>query len=270
MGKIPRILCVDDEVNVLKALERTFLDDDYEIVTAASGEEGLAVLAGGRPVQIVVADYRMPEMNGVDFLREVCKRWPDTVRIVLSGYADIAAVILAINEGEIYRFIAKPWNDDDLRVTIANAVERHNLDRMNILLAEELRAKNEELHRINYMLERFIAEKASKAIYQNRTLTRCREILDALPVGVVSMDRDGLVVQCNMEGARLLDVPPGWAIGTGRQRLFPEELNLFIDELAREGVTLRRLIRGGAVRVLGQSVNGPGQEGVVLVLEGET
>lgn len=270
MGEKARILCVDDEVNVLKALERNFLDNDYEIITASSGQEGLEVLAGTAPVQIVVSDYRMPEMNGVDFLREVRKRWPDTVRIVLSGYADITAVISAINEGGIYHFISKPWNDDDLRVTIANAVERFQLNKAKAELAEELKVKNEELNRINYMLERFIAEKASKAMYQNRALTRSKQILDALPVGVISMDLNGLVVQCNKEGARLLDFPPAWAIGADRRRLFPEELNLFVEEIAGDnGPIFRRRIKGGEVRVVAGSIKEPGQEGIVLVLEGE-
>ncbi len=73
----------------------------------------------------------MPNMNGVEFLREVRTRWPDTVRIVLSGYADTASIVSAINEGEIYRFIPKPWNDDDLKVTIANAIERYHLLKKN-------------------------------------------------------------------------------------------------------------------------------------------
>ena len=112
MEERARILCVDDEPNVLRALERMFLDEEYEILTAPSALEGLQALERIQPVQIVVSDYRMPAMNGVDFLREVCRRWPDTVRIVLSGYADTAAVVAAINDGEIYKFIPKPWNDD--------------------------------------------------------------------------------------------------------------------------------------------------------------
>lgn len=270
MGEKTRILFVDDEVNVLKALERNFLEYDYEIITAPSGREGLEVLAGTAPVQIVVSDYRMPGMNGVDFLQEVRKRWPDTVRIVLSGYADITAVISAINEGGIYHFISKPWDDGDLKVTIANAVERFQLNKEKAELAEELKVKNEELNRINYMLERFIAEKTSNAMYQNRALTRSQQVLDALPVGVVSMDMNGLVVQCNKEGARLLDFPLAWAIGTDRRRLFPEELNLLVEGIVGDnGPVFRRQIKGGEVRVVAGSMKEPGQEGIVLVLEGE-
>ena len=122
------ILCVDDEANVLKSLKRLFLDEDYEILTAESGSEGLVLLEQRQqPVQVVISDYRMPEMDGVAFFKEVHDRWPDTVRIVLSGYADTAAVVAAINEGQVYRFIPKPWNDDELKVTIAKAVDLYFL-----------------------------------------------------------------------------------------------------------------------------------------------
>ena len=116
-----KILCVDDERNVLRALERIFLDDDYEIVTAGSGEEGLEIMTeSGDCFQVVISDYRMPVMNGVEFLKAVYERWPDSVRIVLSGYADAGAIVAAINEGHIYKFIPKPWNDEELRETIQN------------------------------------------------------------------------------------------------------------------------------------------------------
>jgi len=107
MNPVDRILLVDDERNVIRALERLFIDDDYEIFTAASGDEGLAILAE-EEVQLILADYRMEGMDGVEFLRRVYERWPDTIRIVLSGYADTGAVVGAINEGRVYKFIAKP------------------------------------------------------------------------------------------------------------------------------------------------------------------
>ena len=122
-----KILCVDDERNVLRALERIFLDDDYDIMLAGSGDEGLKVMEESGPFQVVISDYRMPVMNGVEFLKGVYDRWPETVRIVLSGYADASAIVDAINEGHIYRFIPKPWNDDELRVTIQNSLERYFL-----------------------------------------------------------------------------------------------------------------------------------------------
>ena len=129
------------------------MDSSYEILTADSGEKGLIVLEQTSQIQVVMSDYRMSGMNGVDFLREVCKKWPDTVRIVLSGYADTASVVAAINEGEIYKFIPKPWNDDEIKVTISNAVERYMLHKSNQELTKRLSDANDELSLVNNNLE---------------------------------------------------------------------------------------------------------------------
>ena len=145
MAEIIKLLCVDDERNVLRALERIFMDDDYEILTAISGEDGLAVLAENDDVQVVVSDFRMPGMNGVEFLRQVCEKYPETVRIVLSGYADTGAVVAAINEGQIYKFVSKPWSDEELRQTVAKAVEAFSLHRQNRALAAELETLKREM-----------------------------------------------------------------------------------------------------------------------------
>ena len=145
MAESIKLLCVDDERNVLRALERIFMDDDYEILTAISGEEGLAVLAENDDVQVVVSDFRMPGMNGVEFLRQVCEKYPETVRIVLSGYADTGAVVSAINEGQIYKFVSKPWSDEELRQTVAKAVEAFSLHRENRALAAELETLKREM-----------------------------------------------------------------------------------------------------------------------------
>jgi two-component system NtrC family sensor kinase len=153
MDEQVKILFVDDERNVLRALERLFLDDEYEIITALSGEEGLHLLKSEQPVQIVISDYRMPGMNGVEFLREVCRSWPDTVRIVLSGYADTAAVVNAINEGEIFRFIPKPWNNNELKMTIVNALEHYCLQQYNSELMKRLAESNAKLQAMNENLE---------------------------------------------------------------------------------------------------------------------
>jgi putative two-component system response regulator len=153
-----RILVVDDEPFVLEIIKRLLNDDNYEIFTASSGKEGLSLM-GIFPIQIVISDYRMPEMNGVEFLREVCRLWPDTIRIVVSGYADSQAVIAAINEGQIYKFMAKPWNNIELKNTIVNAVDRYRLLQENIRLTEDLKWKNEALQKFNKMLEETVAER---------------------------------------------------------------------------------------------------------------
>jgi len=165
-----RILCVDDERNVLRAVERLFLDEDYEILSAQSGEEGLLILEREQNIQIVLSDYRMPGMNGVEFLREVCRLRPETVRIVLSGYANTAAVVDAINEGEIYKFISKPWDAEELKSTIQGGLERYSLRRQNeLLLAELLRAKE--------ILEAEVVIRSSHLPVQDQALSMTRKIL---------------------------------------------------------------------------------------------
>ena len=113
-----RLLLVDDELGIVKALTRVFRQENYEVITAGSGKEALEKLAQG-PVHLVISDFMMPGMNGAQFLHEVKLRSPETIRIMLTGHANTDAVMGAINEGAVYKFILKPWNDDDLRVTVA-------------------------------------------------------------------------------------------------------------------------------------------------------
>lgn len=153
MSDTIKLLCVDDERNVLRALERIFMDDDYEIITASSGEDGLALFAENPDIQVVISDYRMPGMNGVEFLRQICEKYPDTVRIVLSGYADTTSVVSAINEGQIYKFVSKPWSDEELRQTVAKAVESFALNHQNQAMAKELEELRKELAALKRRLE---------------------------------------------------------------------------------------------------------------------
>ncbi|MDD3354131.1 ATPase, T2SS/T4P/T4SS family [Zoogloea sp.] len=139
-----RLLLVDDEVGIVRALGRVFRQENYEILSAGSAEEGLARLAEGA-VNLVISDFMMPGMNGAQFLREVKLRSPDTIRIMLTGHANTDAVMGAINEGAVYKFILKPWNDDDLRVTVALALEQFDLIARNRALKTENDKKSKEI-----------------------------------------------------------------------------------------------------------------------------
>jgi diguanylate cyclase (GGDEF)-like protein/PAS domain S-box-containing protein len=118
------ILLVDDEENVLRALSRVLRRDGYTIHTATSAAEGMQILATQR-VQVIMSDQRMPGTSGVEFLSRVKEMYPDTVRIILSGYTDLATVTDAINRGAIYKFLTKPWNDDEIRQQVQEAFRRH-------------------------------------------------------------------------------------------------------------------------------------------------
>jgi two-component system, NtrC family, sensor kinase len=120
-----RILLVDDEISIQKAFRRLFMDSEFEILSASSSQEGLAVLSQNHPIQVVISDYGMPGMNGVDFLKEVCTRWPETMRIILSGYEETPYITSAMNSGEIYKYNPKPWNDDELVAIIEKALEQY-------------------------------------------------------------------------------------------------------------------------------------------------
>lgn len=124
------ILLVDDEANVLSALSRALIDDPYEILTASSGSQALEIIETTR-IKVIVSDERMAGMQGSELLAEVKRRSPHTVRILLTGHATLDAAMRAVNEGEIYRFFTKPWDDTQLRFALLSAVEKYDLEAEN-------------------------------------------------------------------------------------------------------------------------------------------
>lgn len=114
------LLLVDDDPHILSSLQRLLVDEGYHLLTATDAGQGLDLLAAHR-VQVIIADQRMPGMSGVEFLSRAKKIYPDTVRMVLSGYAELETVVEAVNEGALYKFLTKPWKDEVLRAQIADA-----------------------------------------------------------------------------------------------------------------------------------------------------
>jgi len=141
---------VDDEEAILESLELT-LSGDYQVFTATGGREGLAILER-EDIALVIVDQVMPEMSGVDFLEQVIARKPNTVRMMLTGYADIQSIVRAINDGRIYRYIQKPWEPDQLRLDVKHALESWALSSENSALAAELAEANEKLRAENLYL----------------------------------------------------------------------------------------------------------------------
>jgi len=121
---VQTLLVVDDDVNVLAALHRLFRRDNYRVLTASSPTEGFELLALYR-VQVVLCDQRMPGMSGTEFLSKVKEMYPDTMRIILSGYTGVETVLDSINRGAIYRFYTKPWNDTELRDNVRLAFRQY-------------------------------------------------------------------------------------------------------------------------------------------------
>ncbi|OGP14014.1 MAG: hypothetical protein A2052_06235 [Deltaproteobacteria bacterium GWA2_54_12] len=155
------ILFVDDEKNILGSLSRVFRKEGYGILLAESGECGLDLLRHNS-VAVVVSDQRMPGMGGVEFLKKVREASPDTVRMMLTGQADSSEIAGAINEGGAYRYITKPWDDEELKQIIKAAVERYNLLAENRRLQEATMKQNAELFELNQTLEARVEEKTRK------------------------------------------------------------------------------------------------------------
>ena len=131
-----KILCVDDEPDILQALER-MLRKDYEILTATSGAEGLEILKNEK-VSLIISDQRMPEMTGVEFLKQSISIQQEPMRVLLTGYTDVESIVNAVNQGEIYRYLTKPWDPVDLLNTIKQAIDTYEL-------TAEIKQKNIEL-----------------------------------------------------------------------------------------------------------------------------
>lgn len=161
MSSKPCLLVVDDEPDLVQSVQ-DLLRFDYRVLGATRASEGLAILER-EPVQIVMSDQRMPERTGVEFLSEIRRRFPDAVRLLFTAYSDLGAVIDAINEGNVYRYIAKPWEVTDLKATLRQAYDHYLLQEDRRKLLKEVQAKNAalastnlELHRANELKKAFI------------------------------------------------------------------------------------------------------------------
>jgi len=163
------VLFVDDEVNILKALQRLLRSEDMNVLCASRGEEALAMLDENE-VQVVVSDQRMPEMRGVDLLSRVRERWPDVVRMMLTGYTEMDVAVDAINHGEIYRLITKPWNDDELRATIRQAFDHADLKAEIKRLNQVTREQNFRLQDMNRNLEGKVRERTKQLAAKHQEL----------------------------------------------------------------------------------------------------
>ncbi len=164
----PRILIVDDEEAILETMAFTFMDL-YEVLSTSDPKTALAMLEENQPVAVVITDQRMPGMTGVELLKQVYDRFPETVRIILTGFADSETTIRAINDGHIYGYINKPWEPEELKTIVKRGVELHALTLENRRLVEHLR-------HANLFLE---------------------AVMDRLRTGAIAVDRDGIVRAVN-------------------------------------------------------------------------
>jgi len=174
--KVANLLFVDDEPNILKSLKRLFRGSEYEVHIAEGGAEGLKILEQA-PIDLVISDMRMPQMDGAEFLTRVAEQWPDTVRILLTGYADLESTVAAVNKGKIYSYCSKPWEDNELKILVNNALEQKRLREERQQLFAIINEQNQQLKEWNSQLEEKVQRRTE---HLRLSLQRLDEAHDAL------------------------------------------------------------------------------------------
>lgn len=155
------VLLVDDEESITNSLRRLLRSQPYDILVADSGAKALELLEQ-RPIDVVVSDARMPNMDGATLLAHIHRRYPSTLRILLTGYADMTMIAKAINEGQIHRYVSKPWNDEDMLATLRQALAHHHSEHERKRLEALAREQNEQLRHLNATLEKHVAARTAE------------------------------------------------------------------------------------------------------------
>ena len=165
------VLCVDDEPNILSAIRRAFRGTGYRVLVADGGPQALQLLAD-EAVHLLISDMRMPVMDGAQLLEQVRERWPAITRMLLTGYADVGSTVAAINRGEIFRYITKPWNESELLLAAREALERQALLFEKARLERAVARHNDELTRLNAGLEQQVAERTTQLSNANARISK--------------------------------------------------------------------------------------------------
>jgi response regulator RpfG family c-di-GMP phosphodiesterase len=239
MGKVRHtVLCVDDEKNIMNSLQRLLRKENYDVLTADSGAAGLKIMSE-REVHLVISDQRMPDMSGVEFLAEVKEKHPDAIRIILSGYTDVSSITEAVNRGHIYKFLLKPWNDENLRVEFRQALNQYDLIQDNRRLHQQVIQRNEELKKINENLEDLIAARTRELAMQNQALELSHAILEDIPVPIVGVGAEGFVALINRRTQSLEGIGVRIRVGDNTQDVFAGEILEAIGKVLSGGESLR-------------------------------
>ncbi|WP_367849242.1 EAL domain-containing protein [Rhodoferax sp. WC2427] len=257
------LLLVDDEDSIVSALKRLLRRDGYNVVTANSGVQGLQRLAENA-VDVIVSDQRMPGMTGVEFLRRAKELYPDTVRIVLSGYTELQSITDAINEGAIYKFLTKPWDDAHLRDHIAEAFTQKEMLDENRRLGSAVIVANHELSAVNERLEKLLSSQREQISREENSLSMAREVLDNIPAAVIGIDLDGMLAFANADAEEVFR-HTGPLLGQYARDILPADLLLVWHEA--DGRYHDIVISGRMCRAVSKVVGGdPRSRGKLLVL----
>lgn len=211
------LLLVDDEANILSALQRLFRRSGYTILATASAEEAFKMLAS-QPVDVILSDQRMPGMSGVEFLRRVKETHPDTIRIVLSGYTDLQFITDAINEGAIYKFLTKPWDDAQLREQVSEAFRSKGIADENLRLTAALQAANIELLA-------HVKDKERQTRQIATVLDTLQEVMQLIPWPIMGLDEENMIALSNPAANALFGEGGAPLLGLDARHALPASLH---------------------------------------------
>jgi len=231
------ILFVDDEANVLKALRRLFHNEAYVTYFASSGAEGLEVLQQNA-VDLIISDMRMPEMSGAEFLTQAAMQWPETIRILLTGYADLQSTIDAVNKGRIYYYCNKPWNDDELKLLVSNALEQKHFREQRDRLSEIVYLQNKELRDLNEHLEEKVEQRTKQLSNTMQHLDRANKNLEKQYIDSIRAF------------SRIIEMRPG--IKSGQSKYIAEKALLVARELGMDEEEQKNIFYAGLLIQIGK------------------
>ena len=245
-----KILLVDDEEANVRLLKRV-LSDEYDTVEALSGQDGLNLLRE-HDISLIITDQRMPGMTGVELLRRAKQLYPDTIRLVLSGYTELRSITDAINEGAIYKFLAKPWDDEQLRAHLREAFALKEMADQNRLLDQEVQAANRELAELNRRLQTLLNAQREQNEREVGSREAAQELLDAVPVPMFGIDDEGLLVFANAPAQALCGLG-GDCLGAPATEQLPQALQqalegdpMLVTLAQRRWWAMSRLLNGNA------------------------
>ena len=257
------LLLVDDEENIIASLRRLLRRDGYHIITANSGAQGLQRLAE-HEVDVILSDQRMPGMTGVEFLRRAKELYPQTVRMTLSGYTELQSITDAINEGAVYKFLTKPWDDERLRAHVNEAFRHKEMADDNHELGERLQSANDELAAVNKRLNRLMETQLEQIRRDEARLLSAHELLEGIPAPVIGFDVEGIVAYLNADAHELFSLDDSPLGRSAAEALSPELAHIWrISDGEHVRVQLGDRYFQAVCRPIGGDLN---QRGKLMVL----
>ena len=231
------LLLVDDEPNVLKALKRLFRSEDYRLHLAKNGTEGLEVLKR-EPIDLIISDMRMPQMDGAEFLAKAAEQWPEAIRILLTGFADIESTIAAVNKGKIYSYCSKPWEDHELKTLVGHALEQKRLQDERQELFKIINRKNSELKDLNAHLEDKVEQRTAQ-------LKKSLQCIDQAHNALKKQYTDSIKAF-----AKIIEMRPG--IKSGRGKYIAEHARKVAHHMGMGDADARSVLYAGLLLQIGK------------------